>query len=521
MIKLFSVLFATFFSMAFWACSDSLQGKVYDIEDITEYTINTSDLVIRDPFIIVDHENACYYLIRSTWVDGRGALFAYKSLNLKKWKEEGYVFRADPDYLGTKDYWAPDYYNYKGNWYCFITVGGEDIIRGTTILKGGSHPLDTYKPILPNDQLNITPIEMMALDGSLYVDEQGVPYMLFCREWLQVQDGEIWAMKLEDDLSGAADEPFLLFSASQAPWVVSGDGINYVTDAPLIWKDKATGNLIMTWSSVSTGGYAIGQAISKSGKLEGPWEHDPVPIFSNDGGHAMVFEDLEGNLKMAYHAPNSNSERVQIMDVKVTNGKFERFDPTEYNPSFNISSSPFEVIYQNIPVIDADWQPVSSMFDGDVNTGWTSLYWEPINDTWYTPPRDYPDDAIYPPYVIVIDMKRKYSIEQVSTMVRTSDDVWDDKIKDLEYWVSNSALSENPGESDFNSANGWTKIGMANFPVGFRDYRTTDIDEENGGHYLKIVITDLHFPEQNEGATNTLMGLVGFKELNVRGYAVK
>src|SRR5690606_17183227 len=99
--------------------------------------------------------------------------------------------------------------------------------------------------------------------------------------------------------------PFMLFSASQAPWSIASDGINYVTDAPFIWKDEVSGNLIMTWSSFSVGGYAIGQTISKSGKLEGPWEHDPVPIFSNDGGHAMVFKDLEGKLKMAYHAPNS------------------------------------------------------------------------------------------------------------------------------------------------------------------------------------------------------------------------
>lgn len=521
-IRLFYIILSAFLSLPLVACSDSDSDKTYQMHDITEYNINTSDMGVRDPFIIVDRENECYYLIRSAWTDGRGALYAYKSLNLKKWKDVGYVFQAEPDYLGTKDYWAPDYYEYKGNWYCFITVGGEDIIRGTTILKGGSHPLDTYKPILPNDQLNITPIEMMSLDGSLYVDKQGVPYMLFCREWLQVQDGEMWAMQLKDDLSGAADEPFLLFSASQAPWTVSGDGFNYVTDAPFIWKDEESGNLIMIWSSGSTGGYAIGQSISKNGKLEGPWEHDPLPIFSSDGGHAMIFYDLEDNLKMAYHAPNSGAERVQISDVSIKDGKFERFDPSEYNPVFNISSKPFEVVYQNIPAVDADWaQPVSSMFDGDVNTGWTSLFWEPTEGTdWSNNTYVYPADAIYPPYVIVIDMKRNYAVEQVNTMVRTSNDLWDDKIRDLEYWVSNSDLPENPEESDFNDTAGWVKIGSANFPVSYRGYRTTDITEENGGRYLKIVVTDLHFPGNNEGAPNHLMGLVGFKELNVRGHAV-
>jgi len=515
--RLFNIILVAFLSMHLVACNDSDSERIYEIQDITEYSINTSDMGIRDPFIIVDRKDKCYYLIQSRWDNGSGVLYAYKSLNLKKWKEVGYVFRAEPDYLGTKDYWAPDYYEYKGNYYCFITVGGENILRGTTILKGGPSPIDTYKPLLPNDQLNITPPDMQSLDGSLYVDEQEVPYMIFCREWLQVQDGEMWAMKLKDDLSGAADAPFLLFSASQAPWSAGGDGINYVTDAPFIWKDEVSGNLIMTWSSGSTGGYAIGQAISKSGKLEGPWEHDPVPIFSSDGGHAMVFRDLDNNLKMAYHSPNSGSERVQISDVSIKDGKFERFDPAEYNPSFNISSKPFEVVYQNISV--ANWSgPVGNMFDGDINTSWTSDYWEPFD--WGASPRTYPSDAIYPPYVLVIDMKRKYTIEQVNTMTRTDNDVWNDKIRDLEYWVSNSALPENPNESDINAAE-WAKIGTANFPVWYRGYQTTEITEENSGRYLKVIITDLHIPENNEGANNTLMGLVGFKELNVRGYVVQ
>ena len=201
--------------------------------------------------------------------------------------------------------------------------------------------MDGYVPLLPPDQLNITPADMVALDGSLYVDDQGVPYMVFCHEWTQVKDGGVWAVKLKEDLSGADGEAWKLFSASESGWAVSGGGDeNIITDGTMIWKDKESGHLIMTWSSMSAAkeigvqNYSIGQAISRSGKIEGPWEHDPVPLWSSNGGHGMIFEDLEGNLKIAFHSPNSPSgqERVTISDIEIKDGKFVRFDPSEYNP---------------------------------------------------------------------------------------------------------------------------------------------------------------------------------------------
>lgn len=343
--NLLYIVFAAFLSVILWACSDDLSEGIPNKPAEVEYTIKTSDLNIRDPFITVDREEGCYYLITSTRKQGRGALIAYKSLDLEMWGEVGYVYQARTDYIGNSHFWAPDFYQYKENYYCFITVGRDKdpaINMGTTILKGGESPIDGYVPLLPADQLNITPTDMVALDGSLYVDDQGVPYMVFCHEWTQVHDGGVWAVKLKEDLSGADGEAWRLFSASESGWAVSGGGDeNIITDGTIIWKDKASGNLIMTWSSMSAAkevgvqNYSIGQAISKSGKIEGPWEHDPVPLWSSNGGHGMVFEDLEGNLKISFHLPNSpsGSERVTIRDIEIKDGKFVRFDPSEYDPT--------------------------------------------------------------------------------------------------------------------------------------------------------------------------------------------
>lgn len=301
-----------------------------------DYNIAIKDMHMRDPFVTVDHKNHCYYIITSRWKDGRGGLFAYKSEDLKKWKEIGFVYQAAPDYLGKNDFWAPDTYEYKGNYYSFLTLSNQEkgILRGTTILKSKTGALGTYEPVLPADQLNITPDSMQCLDGSLFVEDNGTPWIIFSLEWCgpNVQDkvGEIWAQKLKRDLTGTVGKPHRLFKASEAKWPVKiGDGGVLVTDAPFIWKDKASGNLILTWSSFSPL-YSIGQSISRSGKVLGPWEHEDKPIFSNNGGHQMIFKDLEGNLKISFHSPNEakgeTRETLTIMDIKIKNGKFETLE---------------------------------------------------------------------------------------------------------------------------------------------------------------------------------------------------
>ena len=36
----------------------------------------------------------------------------------------------------------------------------------------------------------------------------------------------------------------------------------------------------------------------------------------------MIFEDLEGNLKISFHSPNEGGSHLVIKDIKIENGKF-------------------------------------------------------------------------------------------------------------------------------------------------------------------------------------------------------
>ncbi|HBX46646.1 glycoside hydrolase family 43 protein [Limibacterium fermenti] len=280
------------------------------------YDIKLSDIHIRDPFILVDKQNKVYYL----HVNGDKKVKVYKSEDLTMWKDMGFSFVPQPDFWGKSDFWAPDVYHYNGKYYVFITLSAPGVKRGTSILVSDA-PQGPFVPLVNNA---VTPSNWMCLDGSFYVDATGTPWIVYCHEWLEAGDGEILAQQLDKDLKATVGDPKLLFKASAAPWVgpiKSGSVTGNVTDAPFIHK-IGDGSLIMLWSSFRKDGkYAIGQAVSKSGSLSGPWEQSSETLNSDDGGHAMLFEDLKGRLMISYHAPNSGPTRAVMKEVYINNGK--------------------------------------------------------------------------------------------------------------------------------------------------------------------------------------------------------
>lgn len=156
----------------------------------------------------------------------------------------------------------------------------------------------------------MTPAQWECLDGTLHVDDAGDPWIVFCHEWLQIVDGEVVAQRLSHDLLNTLGEPQILFHASAAPWArPTGHGWmangvkGYVTDGPFLHR-LASGGLILLWSSFGDDGYAMGLARSVSGRLDGPWEHEPRPIWPHDGGHGMIARTLDGQLLLALHQPN-------------------------------------------------------------------------------------------------------------------------------------------------------------------------------------------------------------------------
>lgn len=129
----------------------------------------------------------------------------------------------------------------------------------------------------------ITPPQWECLDGTLYV-ENDVPYIVFCREWLEVDNGEIYAVRLSEDLRDPDGEPFLLWRAGDVSWISSLDeaGIQFVTDGPFLYKTK-DGKLKSLWSSFSKGEYVLATSTSDNGSIKGKWHVDEKLLYEHDG----------------------------------------------------------------------------------------------------------------------------------------------------------------------------------------------------------------------------------------------
>ncbi|RKL66247.1 glycoside hydrolase [Salipaludibacillus neizhouensis] len=277
------------------------------------------EIRIRDPFVLPDKEKKLYYLYGTTdenvW-DGDGTGFdAFTSADLENWEGPVQVFRPTKEFWATKHFWAPEVYYLNEKYYMFASFKSEDQCRGTQVLIS-KNPLG---PFVPLTNKPVTPENWECLDGTLYIDNHNNPWMIFCHEWIQVQDGEICAIQLSEDLREAVSNPVILFRASEAKWT-RGENNNYVTDGPFLIKDSQ-GQLKMLWSSIGEKGYAIGVARSESGNILGPWVQEAEPLFAESGGHGMLFETFEKDLLLTIHSPNSTpNERPCFFSVVDDNG---------------------------------------------------------------------------------------------------------------------------------------------------------------------------------------------------------
>ena len=290
--------------------------------------MKTSDIRIRDPFVLPEPEKGFYYLFgttdRNCW-EGTGQGFdCYRSKDLYQWEGPIPAFRPPPSFWATRHFWAPEVHRFNDRYYMFASFKADRRYRGTQILVSDC----ICGPYLPLTEGPITPPNWECLDGTLHIDSTGNPWIVFCHEWVQVHNGAMYAMRLSPNLKQPAGSPVFLFNASEAPWVNRSSWPGeageyrfptYVTDGPFCFRNR-NGILLMLWSSLGNKGYAMGLARSDSGSVTGPWRQEAVPLWSEDGGHGMVFRGFDGRLFVTFHTPNKTpEERPVFIEIEDTN----------------------------------------------------------------------------------------------------------------------------------------------------------------------------------------------------------
>ena len=275
------------------------------------------DINIRDPFILL-YENKYYmYGTRGSeaWTEKSTGLDVYVSEDLENWTEIKDVFLPPESFWADRNFWAPEVHFYNGSFYMFVSFKNETKMRGTQILKADK----PEGPFLPHSDGPVTPEDWMCLDGTLVVDN-GKPYIVFCHEWVQVKDGEVWALELTPDLKEAVGEPVYLFKASEPYWV-DKTRETFVTDGPFAYRTE-NGKLLLIWSSFYNHEYCQAMVYSDNGHINGKWIHCNRLLFEKNGGHGMIFKTRENELKLILHSPNENPlERPVMFDIKEENNE--------------------------------------------------------------------------------------------------------------------------------------------------------------------------------------------------------
>ncbi|WP_322907091.1 glycoside hydrolase family 43 protein [Paenibacillus campi] len=307
----------------------------------------------HDPFVLADANTQTYYLYTGGMPDLHGmdryGVLLYKSNDLERWAGPYIVFEIPDTSWAHPQHgaWAPEVHAYKGRYYLFVTLHHEgrslegEPIQGytkhwrSTVIAVSDTPEGPFE--LLHEEHPLLPETMMTLDGTLYIDEQQQPWLVYCHEWVQTIDGTIEAIRLQEDLSAVVGEPITLFSGSAAPWLSSISARQattatesaqlqpepqvYVTDGCQLYRTSG-GTLMMLWSSYEHGSYVQTIARSISGKLAGPWEQLD-PLVRDDSGHGMLFRTFDGRWKLILHRPFRIPEsRCWLFEVEDVGDRF-------------------------------------------------------------------------------------------------------------------------------------------------------------------------------------------------------
>lgn len=258
------------------------------------------DITVRDPFIVKDGKGG--YVLAGTiyhynFNDSYGTV-VYKSDDLKKWRGPFTVLaKADLD-TEYADFWAPEIHFVRGRHRLLVTLSPKGGKRGTYMFSCDSAD-GKY-----TGGVRLTPEKYSCLDGTL-TEENGRYWCVYCKEYIECNDGEIRAVRLKEDLSGTEPETdVLLFRASDNVYKPVKSR-QKVTDGPFCYFED--GQRKMLWSTrTSDRKYVQLSARSADGTVAGKWIQEGA-IYTSDGGHGMIFEDYSGVRYLILHSPDART----------------------------------------------------------------------------------------------------------------------------------------------------------------------------------------------------------------------
>jgi len=242
-----------------------------------------------DPFILLDGNTYYAYGTGDTGID------VYTSDDLKNWKAAGRALDHSDSY-GDHWFWAPEIYK-VGDRYLMYYTAEEHVCVAESKSPLGPFKQAEHKPMFETAEKNI--------DNSLFIDEDGTPYMFFDR--LTDQGLQVNVVKLNPDLISIDPESEVVKCIERSQdW--EQDAVN---EGSYVMKHGDTYYMTYSGNGYTNPGYGIGVATAKS--PFGPWtKYEGNPVFQYPSnkelgrlegvGHSAMFRDKDGKLRIVFHA---------------------------------------------------------------------------------------------------------------------------------------------------------------------------------------------------------------------------
>ena len=285
--EIYSLLLFSF-GLLFTCCGESAtDDEEKDNNGQGSVSVETNYLPIADPYVMF--YNNKYYAYGTGGTTAGEGFACFSSDDLKNWKREGQALSATDSY-GTWGFWAPEVYyvESKKKFYLFYSAE-EHICVATSTTPEGPFRQEVKQPIWSEK----------SIDTSLFIDDDGTPYLYFVR----FTDGNvIWSIKTEtlnQCIKAEVSWELLQGKVAEGPSLLKKNGVYYLIYSANHYENK---------------GYGVGYATSDTPM--GPWvKYSKNPLLQGDAatglvgtGHGAPFQCKDGSWKYIFHAHWSAAE---------------------------------------------------------------------------------------------------------------------------------------------------------------------------------------------------------------------
>lgn len=253
-----------------------------------------SKLPLADPYVF--YENGTYYAYGTYSNDG---IVVFTSPDLVEWEQQPQLALHKDNCTESIWFWAPEVYHigdeyimyYSANEHLFVAKSDSPL--GPFVQYGGYQ----MEPLLGSEK---------CIDSSMFIDDDGTAYLFFVR----FTDGNcIWMCRLADDYTTPEEGTLKYCFSASSGWETKQAR---VVEGPNMVKHNGIYYLTYSANDYQSQDYSVGYATTTS--LSSPdWKkasNNPIVrrVYDLVGtGHHTIFNDAEGDMRIAFHAHNSSS----------------------------------------------------------------------------------------------------------------------------------------------------------------------------------------------------------------------